>query len=246
MTPRVLITGGAIRLGAAMARAFAAEGCAIAIHYRSSKAPADALLAELREMGCAAEAFAADLATSDGPARLAAAVGPVDILVNSAAAWTAVPIEQIDAATWDAMQALNCRAPFLLSRACLPHLRASALPGGGVILNLTDIAASRPVPGYVHYCVAKAGLEMQTRALALELAPAVRVNGIAPGTVLAPTELDQAALDRIVATIPAGRVGTAADIANAAVYLALRAPYVTGQILAVDGGRSIGGPMEAG
>lgn len=246
MTPRVLVTGGAIRLGAAIARAFAAEGCDLVIHYNASRAPADALVAALRATGVQAEAIGADLTTVDGISALAAAAGRIDVLVNSAGAWTRVPVEQLDAATWDAMQALNCRAPFLLSRALLPHLRASALPGGGVILNLTDIAASRPVPGYAHYCVAKAGLEMQTRALALELAPTVRVNALAPGTVLAPVDLPQAALDGIVATIPMGRVGTADDIANAAVFLALRAPYVTGQVLAIDGGRSLGGPMEAG
>lgn len=246
MTPRVLITGGAIRLGAAMARAFARAGCDVVIHYRSSRGPADALVAELRALGVAAEAHGADLTDPEAPARLAAAVGPVDILINSAGAWDRVPFADIDGPTWEAMQALNCRAPFLLSQACLPHLQASALPGGGVILNITDIAARRPVPGYVHYCVSKAGLEMLTQALALELAPAVRVNGIAPGTVLAPTDLSAEALDAIVATIPAGAVGRADDIADAAVFLALRAPYVTGQILAVDGGRSLGGPMEAG
>lgn len=246
MSARVLITGGGIRLGAAMARAFAAEGCAVAIHYRRSRAPAEAVAADIRAMGQPVTLHQADLAEVDGPARLAESVGAVDILINSAAAWSPCPIEDLDAATWDAMQALNCRAPFLLSRALLPGLRASTLDGGGVILNLTDIAAARPAPGYAHYCVAKAGLKMLTEALALELAPAVRVNAIAPGTVLVPEELTGAEVDRIVQTIPMDRVGTADDIARTAVFLALRAPYITGQTLAVDGGRSVGGPLEAG
>ena len=243
---RVLITGGGVRLGAAMARAFAHEGCDVALHCHRSRAAADAVAAEVRALGRDAQVFQADLSHPDGPADLAAQVGVVDILINSAAAWAQIPAIDVDAAAWDAMQALNCRAPFLLSRALYPHLRASALSGGGVILNLTDIAAARPVPGYVHYCVAKAGLDMLTRALALEWAGEVRVNAIAPGTVLAPEGLGAGALAGIIDTIPMGRVGTAGDIASAATFLALRAPYVTGQSLAVDGGRSVGGPMQAG
>lgn len=243
---RVLVTGGGVRLGAAMARGFAQAGCDVAIHCHSSRGPADAVAADLRALGRDARVFQADLSAPDGPATLAAQVGAVDILINSAAAWSAVPAVDLDAARWDAMQALNCRAPFLLSRALYPHLRRSALPGGGVILNLTDIAAERPVPGYAHYCVAKAGLDMLTRALALEWAGDVRVNAIAPGTVLVPDALDPGVLAGIVDTIPMGRIGTADDIAQAAVFLALQAPYVTGQSLAVDGGRSLGGPMQAG
>lgn len=243
---RVLVTGGGVRLGAAMARAFAHEGCDVAIHCHRSRAPADAVAAQIRALGREARVYQADLSAADGPAALAASVGAVDILINSAAAWSAVPAIDLDAQQWDAMQALNCRAPFLLSRALYPHLSESALPGGGVILNLTDIAAGRPVPGYAHYCVAKAGLDMLTRALALEWAGKIRVNAIAPGTVLVPDELEAGVLAGIIDTIPMGRLGTADDIAHAAVFLALRAPYVTGQSLAIDGGRSVGGPMQAG
>ena len=246
VAPRVLVTGGGVRLGAAMARAFAAEGCDVAIHCHRSRGPADAVAAEARAFGRDARVYQADLSAPDGPADLAEQVGAVDVLINSAAAWSKSPAIDVDVAAWEAMQALNCRAPFMLARALYPHLRQSALPGGGVILNITDIAAARPVPGYAHYCVAKAGLDMITRALALEWAGHVRVNAIAPGTVLAPEGLEAGALAGIIDTIPMGRVGTADDIASAAIYLALRAPYVTGQSLAVDGGRSVGGPMQAG
>jgi pteridine reductase len=238
---RVLITGGAVRVGAALAHAFSAEGCQVVIHYNASRGPALALASVL-----GAKTFQADLSTPQGPRSLADLVGPVDVLVNSAAAYEAVPFEEITSERWDAMQALNVRAPALLTQALLPGLRASELPGGGCVLNLGDIAGDRPVPGFAHYCVSKAALHHLTRALALELAPAVRVNAIAPGTVLPPIDLASRDLDRLRDTIPAGRFGNADDVAGLAVHLALRSPYVTGQIWAVDGGRSLGGPMEAG
>lgn len=247
---RVLVTGGGVRLGRALAVAFGAEGAAVAVHYRSSAGPAAQTVAQLEAAGGEAVALAADLSTVAGCTALAAAaqaaLGGLDVLINSAADYAAVPFEQITPEAWDAMQALNTRAPFLLTQALLPALRASTRPGGGCVINLTDIAAERPVPGFAHYCVSKAGLTALTRGLALELAPAVRVNGIAPGTVLAPENLSAAALEAIRATIPLRRFGSPDDIVQAALFLALRAPYITGQILAVDGGRVVGGPMEAG
>lgn len=238
---RVLVTGGAVRVGAAIARAFAAEGCEVLIHYRRSGDPARALAVAL-----GGTCVQGDLATLDGVAAVAAAAGAVDVLVNSAAGYEAVPFEDLTAQAWDHMQAVNVRAPALLTQALLPGLRASTLAGGGCVLNLGDIAGDRPAPGFAHYCVSKAAVHHLTRALALELAPQVRVNAIAPGTVLPPESLDPSALVALAATIPAGRFGTAADIAGLAVHLALRSPYVTGQVWAVDGGRSVGGPMEAG
>jgi pteridine reductase len=251
---RVLVTGGGVRLGRALALAFAAEGgpggVAVAVHHRSSAGPAAAVVAQIEAAGGRAVALQADLSTASGCAALAAqteaALGGLDVLINSAADYAAVPFAQLTPEAWDAMQALNTRAPFLLTQALLPALQASGRPGGGCVINLTDIAADRPVPGFAHYCVSKAGLTALTRALALELAPAVRVNAIAPGTVLAPEHLAEATLAAILATIPLGRFGSPDDIVQAALYLALRAPYVTGQILAVDGGRAVGGPMVAG
>jgi pteridine reductase len=191
---RVLVTGGGVRLGRALALAFAAEGgpggVAVAVHHRSSAGPAAAVVAQIEAAGGRAVALQADLSTASGCAALAAqteaALGGLDVLINSAADYAAVPFAQLTPEAWDAMQAVNTRAPFLLTQALLPALQASGRPGGGCVINLTDIAADRPVPGYAHYCVSKAGLTALTRALALELAPAVRVNAIAPGTVLAP------------------------------------------------------------
>ncbi len=238
---RVLVTGGGVRVGAAIARAFAARGAEVIVHYRSSAAPAEALAAEL-----GGRAVQGDLATVGGVAAVAAQAGAVDVLVNSAAGYEAVPFERVSAEQWDGLHALNVRAPALLTQALLPGLRSSALAGGGCVVNLGDIAGDRPVPGYAHYVVTKAAVHQLTRALALELAPHVRVNCIAPGTVLPPEDFTEAQLDALRATIPAQRFGSPVDIARAAVFLALDAPYVTGQIWAVDGGRSVGGPMEAG
>ncbi len=239
--PRVLVTGGAVRVGAAICRAFAARGADVVVHCRHSLVAAGALA---RELG--GRVVQGDLATVAGVQAVADAAGAIDVVVHSAAAYEAVPFDALTPDAWDAMQALNVRAPALLTQALLPGLRASRLAGGGCVLNLGDIAGDRPAPGYAHYCVSKAALHHLTRALALELAPAVRVNCLAPGTVLPPDDLGPDALARLRDTIPAGRFGSADDIARAAVFLALDAPYVTGQIWAVDGGRSVGGPMEAG
>ncbi len=238
---RVLVTGGGIRLGAAIARAFAAEGCTVVVHHRSSSGPARALAEEL-----GGHAVQGDLANLDDLARVAKQAGSIDILVNSAAAYEEVPFEHLTAQAWDAMQGLNVRAPALLTQALLPGLRSSQLQGGGCVLNLGDIAGDRPVPGYAHYCVSKAALHHLTRALALELAPEVRVNAIAPGTVLPPESLGESSLEALRQAIPAQQIGSGEDIASLAVHLALRAPYVTGQVWAVDGGRSVGRAMEVG
>ncbi len=238
---RVLVTGGGVRVGAAIAEAFAAAGAHVLVHYRSSAGPATALAEAL-----GGRALQADLATVAGVQDLARQAGPVDVLVNSAAGYEHRAFETVTAEEWDTMQALNVRAPALLTQALLPGLRDSSLEGGGCVLNLGDIAGDRPAPGFAHYCVSKAALHHLTRALALELAPAVRVNAIAPGTVLPPVDLDATRREGLRRTIPARRFGSPQDIARTAVFLALDAPYVTGQIWAVDGGRSVGGPMEAG
>ena len=247
---KAVVTGAGVRLGKAIALALADAGFDIVVHYGRSEAPARAVGAEVEAKGRRALLVQADLAEPEQCARLVAEVsatwGPVDLLVNNAADYQAVPFGDITVQAWDRMQAINTRAPYLLTQGLLPGLRGSALPGGGLVINICDIGGERPVPGFAHYSVSKAGLIMLTRALALELAPQVRVNGISPGTVLAPEHLSQAQLAAIQQTIPAGRLGAASDVAAAAVFLASSAPYVTGQVLAVDGGRSIGGPMVAG
>ncbi|MFT5682777.1 MAG: pteridine reductase [Myxococcota bacterium] len=240
-----LITGGGIRIGAAIATALAEAGFDLILHYSRSKQPAEALAERLTAMGRRVDLVQADLATPEGCRAVIEAAGAVDVLVNNAGIYAPVPAAEITVAQWDTMQAVNTRAPFLLAQGLLPGLKASTLPGGGLIVNIGDIGGVRPTPGYAHYSVSKAGLLMLTRALALELAPLVRVNAISPGTVLPPVDFTDEALSAIQQTIPAGRFGTAADIARTVVFL-VRSPYITGQDIAVDGGRSIGGPMEAG
>lgn len=247
---RVLVTGAGVRVGRALALAFGERGAHVAVHYHRSQAPAAQVVAAIEAAGGRAVALSADLRRPEDCARLVEeatqSLGGLDVLINSAADYARVPFEAVTVADWEAMHALNLRAPFLLTQAALPALRASTREGGGCVINITDIAATRPAPGFSHYCAAKAGLHMLTEGLALELAPHVRVNAIAPGTVLAPSNLPETVLTDILKTIPAQRMGRPEDIAQAALFLALRAPYVTGQSLAVDGGRSVGGPLEAG
>ena len=242
---RALITGGARRVGRAITEQLAEAGCAVVIQTGRSEAEARALAATLPD----AEVVVADLSTLAGCRRVVdtvTAMGGVDVLVNNAAAYDAVPFGEITAEQYAFMQALNTRAPFLLTQGLLPLLSQSHLEGGGSVVNLVDIGGERPAPGFAHYSVSKAGLHMLTRALAVELAPAVRVNGVSPGTVLPPPDLTAQQLADIVATIPVGRVGTADDIAKTVRFLALECPYVTGQIWSVDGGRSVAGALAVG
>ncbi len=242
---RALITGGARRVGRAITEQLADAGCAVVIQTGRSESEARALAATLPE----AEVVVADLSTLAGCKRVVEAVestGGLDILVNNAAAYDAVPFAEITSEQYAFMQALNTRAPFLLIQGLLPLLSQSRLDGGGSVVNLVDIGGERPAPGFAHYSVSKAGLHMLTRALAVELAPAVRVNGVSPGTVLPPPELSAEQLANIVATIPVGRVGSAHDIARTVRFLALECPYVTGQVWSVDGGRSVAGALAVG
>jgi pteridine reductase len=242
---RALVTGGGVRLGAAITTALAEAGFEVVAHFSRSAAAAQALADRLRRRGGRISLVQADLSTPEGCQRVVAAAGAVDVLVNNAGIFSAVPAEAITVAQWDNMLAINTRAPLLLTQGLLPGLRASSLDGGGLVVNIADIGGTRPVPGYAHYSVSKAGLLMLTAALALELAPEVRVNAISPGAVLPPEDFPPATLEAIRQTIPARRFGAAADIARTVLFL-VRSPYITGQDIAVDGGRGIGGPMEAG
>ncbi len=244
---RALVTGGSRRIGQAISESLADAGFDVAVHCHSSTEAAARLSVELRSRGVDAISVAGDLSTTEGCHAVAQAVGEtwggLDLLVHSAATYEQRTLAEIDSAHFDATMALNCRASLLLTQALATALRESTLPGGGLVINLTDIAASQPEPGYTAYCVSKAALETLTRSLALELAPDIRVNAIAPGTVLPPENLSPEALATIKSTIPQGRFGQPSDIAEMVVFLALKAPHVTGQIWAVDGGRSLAGAM---
>jgi pteridine reductase len=221
----VLITGGARRVGAEIARTLHAAGAEIVIHYRSSAQDAEVL--DLLDVGNLPE-----LAE-----RAASAFGRLDVLVNNASTFYPTPVGEITERHWDDLLGSNLKAPLFLSQAAVPYLRASR----GLILNMVDIHGMRPLRAHTTYSVAKAGLVMLTRSLARELGPDIRVNGIAPGPVMWPESgADPALREKIIDRTQLKRMGSPQDVALAARYFAADAPFVTGQILAVDGGRSVG------
>ncbi|MDH4260382.1 MAG: pteridine reductase [Gammaproteobacteria bacterium] len=239
----VLITGAARRIGAAIALGFHERGARVAVHYRSSEAEAMKLVAGMnaRRRGSAV-AIAADLHDMTALAALPGAVikvfGRLDILVNNASTFYPTPIGQITAAQFDDLIGTNLRAPLFLAQAAAIELRLR----DGLIINIADIHGLRPLRRHAVYSAAKAALVMLTRSLARELGPRVRVNAIAPGPVLWPAGAADAALRRrIVARTALKRMGSPEDIAKAALFFASDAPFVTGEVLAVDGGRLLGG-----
>jgi len=241
----VLITGSARRLGAAMARRLHGAGADIAIHYRSSSADADGLVAELNAAragsAVALQADLLDLASLPGLVEhVTGTFGRLDILVNNASTFYPTPMGEITAAQFDDLVGTNLRAPLFLAQAAAPQLRLHE----GLILNMVDIHGSRPLKRHPVYSAAKAGLIMLTRSLARELAPQVRVNAIAPGPVMWPEGgLDPDLKKKILDRTALRRPGSPEDIARAALFFAAEAPYVTGQVLAIDGGRSLGGGL---
>jgi pteridine reductase len=236
-----LITGAARRVGAQIARTLHAAGANVLIHYRSSAAAASALAEEFnRARPHSAATQAAHLSTTGAPEKLVAATllefGRLDMLINNASSFYPTPVGHITAAQWDDLIGSNLKAPLFLSQAATPSLRAQR----GLIINLIDIHGLRPLRGHPVYSVAKAGLAALTRALARELGPEIRVNGIAPGPVLWPEgDMDETLKREIIDRTALKRHGTPHDIARTALFLAKDAPYITGQIIAVDGGRSL-------
>jgi pteridine reductase len=237
-----LITGAARRVGAAIARALHAAGANLVLHYRSSAEDAAELARELNKArpGCTSLVSADLLEIDQLPAlahAAAEAFGGLDILVNNASSFYPTPVGDITEIDWDDLIGTNLKAPLFLSQAVAPALRASQ----GLIVNLADIHGMRPLRRHPVYSIAKAGLIMLTRSLARELGPHVRVNAIAPGPVLWPEDgLDTALQAEIIDRTALKRPGSAEDVARAVLFFATEAPYITGQILAVDGGRSVG------
>jgi len=236
-----LVTGGARRVGAAIARELHGAGASVLLHYRDSEAEASKLATELNAVRAGSAATVkADLLAPVAPKALVAAAlerfARLDLLVNNASSFFPVPVGEIEASHWEELIGSNLRAPLFLSQEAAPQLARNK----GAIVNIVDIHAERPLKGYPVYSVAKAGLAALTRSLALELAPEVRVNGVAPGAIAWPEDgqFDPEERKRILASTPLGRVGTPEDIAQAVHFLAC-APYVSGQIIAVDGGRSV-------
>ena len=235
-----LVTGAGRRVGRALAVALGGRGMRVAVHYNRSAEGARETAAAIAAAGGSAELFAGDLSLPGGPAALALEVdehfGPLHVLVNSAAVMMRTPFGDVAAEDWDAMFALNLRAPFLLAQALAPVLRRMR----GAIINIADLAAFETWPGYVPHGITKAGVVQMTRALARVMAPEVRVNAIAPGAVLLPDDWSEQDAARLERTTPLRRLGSPDDVARAMLYL-LDADYVTGDTLIVDGGRHVRG-----
>jgi len=238
----VLVTGAARRIGAAIATTLHQNGADVAIHYRSSADDAATLAGALNASRAgSAEIFQADLADIPNMPVLIDAVrawrGRLDVLINNASSFYPTPPGEITEEQWDDLVGSNLKAPLFLSQAALADLRKNR----GVIINIVDIHAQRPLKNHTIYGPAKAGLAMLTRSLAKDLAPEVRVNGVSPGAILWPESgMDDTIKDSILEQIPLERAGNPDDIAGCVLYLVKDAHYVTGQIIAVDGGRSIG------
>lgn len=238
----VLVTGAARRIGAAIVTRLHQNGARVAIHYRRSANEADGLATRLNdERADSAATFAADLLDMKQLSQLISDVmdwaGRLDCLVNNASTFYPTPVGSITETQWDDLVGSNLKAPLFLAQAAVPHLRQH----GGTIVNIVDIHAQRPLRNHAVYGPAKAGLAMLTRSLAKDLAPDIRVNGVSPGAILWPEDgMSDAAQQTILRQVPLQRPGDPDDIAGCVLYLMRDATYVTGQIIVVDGGRSVG------
>ena len=237
-----LITGAARRVGATVARLLHAHGANVVVHYRSSADDAAALVRELTDAraGSAVSLECDLLDVARLPALVKAATeafGALDVLVNNASTFYPTPVGDITAIDWEDLIGTNLKAPLFLAQAAAPALHEQR----GLIINLADIHGLKPLRRYPLYSIAKAGLIMATRALARELGPHVRVNAVAPGPVMWPEDgIDPALQEKITQRTALKRPGSPEDVARACLFFAAEAPYVTGQVLAVDGGRSLG------
>jgi len=232
-----LVTGAGRRLGRAMARALAGRGMTVAIHHHASAGGAAEVRDQIVSAGGKAACFGADLsdaaAAAELPRRVAAELGGLDVLVNSAAVMRRLSFEDTTPAQYDAVLDLNLRSVFFVTQGAAPALRTAR----GKVVNLADLSGLEPWPGFAAHSISKAGVVMLTRVLARALAPDVTVNAIAPGPVLVPEEYDAEERDRLARTTPLRRLGAPEDATAALLYLLEGGDYVTGDVLVVDGGR---------
>lgn len=238
--PVVLITGAAKRVGAATARMFHGAGYNIILHYHSSADDAVAVRDALnRQRENSVMVLQQNLNNSvdwsEFRKQCEAAWGRLDVLINNASSFYATPLGQMSEEHWNDLMGSNLKAPLFLSQALRPMLEQSF----GCIINIVDIYGEKPLKNFTIYSIAKAGLTMLTKSLAMELAPEIRVNGIAPGVVMWPQDMSEKAKVRMLSEVPLQRAGSAEDVAKTALFLAKDAPYISGQIIAVDGGLSI-------
>lgn len=236
--PTALVTGGGIRVGRAIALALGRAGFDLVVHAHRSVREAAEVVAELQALGRTARVEAVDLSLPDGPRLLADRVGSLDVLVNSAATYEHANFADVTRAQLDRMLSVNVVAPFLLTQALVPALKAS---GSGCVVNITDMAVTHAYTTthfFSHYLASKAALDQLTRAWALELGPTIRVNAVAPGPVAMAAQTTDAQRSDMLRRIPLRREGHPEDIAQAVVFLA-QSPFITGQTLRVDGGLSV-------
>ena len=235
--PLAMVTGAGIRVGRAIALELGRIGFDIILHGNQSRKGLDQVASKLGKLGRQVTIELADFSkpsqVDDLAVRVRALERSLDVLVNNAAIFERVPFSELTRDQYQQMMAINLDAPFFLTQGLLPCLEAANSP---VVINIGDIIGERPINRYAHYSVSKAGILMMTRALALELGPKIRVNAVSPGAVAFPDYFDEAAKRADLARVPLKREGTVEDIANAVCYL-VKAQYVTGEILAVDGGR---------
>ncbi len=238
LTGRVaLVTGGGQRLGREFAAALATKGMALALHYHRSATGAEELRDRIVAAGGRAELFQADLTDARAaralPARVAAKLGQLDVLVNSAAVMHRVPFEETTIELYDEIMALNLRSLFFLAQGAAPELRRTR----GRMVNIADLGGLEPWPSYSVHSLSKAGVVMLTRVLARALAPDINVNAIAPGTVMVPDDYSDEEKARLARSAPLKRLGTPDDAVQALLYLLEHGDFVTGEVLVVDGGR---------
>ncbi len=235
----ILITGAAQRVGRAVALDLAAHGAHIAFSYYLESEPWRATVEAIERLGVRGFAMQADMTQAGQVRALAQAVlqrfGRVDVLINNASIWLKKPALEISEAEWDAEMSLNAKAPFLIAQAVAPHMIAQ---GCGLIINITDLSAFQAWPGYAHHSASKAALVALTKVLALEWAPQVRVNAIAPGTVLLPDDADEAKRQWAIEKSALKRIGSPEDVARTVRYL-IEEDFATGAVYFVDGGRSL-------
>lgn len=239
-TPVVLITGAAHRIGATTAKLLHENGMNIVLHYRGSREQAQAVQKELNDKReNSVILIQADLHITNGlPTLIEESIkawGRLDVLINNASSFYPTPVGKSTETQWDDLIGSNLKAPYFLSQAAAPYLKKS----NGCIINIVDIHADRPLKNFPIYSMAKAGLVMMTKSLSCELGPEIRVNAVAPGAILWPENLDEVAKQRIVSRTFLKRQGKPTDISKTILYLIKDADYVTGQIIAVDGGRSL-------
>jgi len=235
-----LVTGGAVRIGRALSLGLAEAGFHVVVNYHTSATAAREVDRRITDLGRRALLAPGDVSTSEDVQRIAGAVerefGRLDLLVNNASSFEAQPILEVDEAAWDAVMAVNLKGPFLMARAAAPLLRDS----GGCIVNLLDLSAIQPWTAYPHHSVSKAGLLHLTRVLARAMAPQVRVNAVAPGSVLPPERGHAKEVRRARRKVPLGALGNPQDVVRTVLFLQ-QSPFITGEMILVDGGRHLSG-----